>query len=77
MNKTQEAIVLCVMDWVLRNKEPISKKTIFDRMKEKGISESTAKASINVLIKKGYLRKAISVKHEAQYVLLRKIVIYE
>lgn len=70
MNKTQESIILSIMDWAKTNRDPIPRKEIIERMRVKNVPESTVKASITVLIKKGWIRKAITVRHEATYVLL-------
>lgn len=70
MNKTQEAIILTIMDWAKTSRFPIPRKEIIARMKAKSVPESTVKASLKVLLKNGYIRKAVSVQHETTYVLL-------
>ena len=62
-----------VDSWVHRKKTPIPLKEIITKMTREGIKDFTAIKSINVLVKKGYIRRAYPITNKTYFVQLRGI----
>lgn len=75
INELQIAIMRLVCAWVKKNREPISQQYIVDAIQKTGIPEPTIRASVRILVRKGFIRKAIMIerRNEANYVLIRTI----
>lgn len=73
INELQSRIVLVIDGWVRTNKTPVPKKYLIKEMKNNGVKEVTTKAAINVLLRRGYIRKAVTLTTQVSYVQLRTI----
>ena len=72
---SQENVMKIVEDWVHTEKTPVPHSEILIRMKKKGEGEGTIKDAINSLLKKCYLRRAVTISsgHRSFYVQLRRV----
>lgn len=70
-----QLIIMRLVDAYVRDKnKPIPHKFIMVEIaKQNGIAENTIKASIRVLVHKGYIRKAIVTSNKTFYVMLRTV----
>ena len=59
--------------WVHEKKTTVPRKEIIDNMTKDGIGRETTIKSINVLLKKGYIRRAIVISNKSYYVQLRSV----
>ena len=73
LNDLQTRIAKFISIWVHEKKTQVPKKKIISTMKKEGVLESTTIKSIEVLIKKGYIRKSYHRSSEAHYTQLRTI----
>lgn len=71
INTVQRLVFSIVMEWNRKNKTPIHQKTILENLST--VPQSTIKASIKALIRKGYMRKAMTVNRSVAYVQLRSL----
>lgn len=69
-NSLQVRIMQLVSNWVKEQKEPIPQRHIVVSLEVEDIPPTTIKAAVRVLVKKGYLRRAIS---SASYIQLRSL----
>ena len=65
--------MLFVDHWVRTEKTPVPLKEIIKEMENQGVHDFTVLKSINVLLKKGYIRRAIMVRHRAAFVQIRTV----
>lgn len=63
-------------EWVAREKKPVPRKYLINSFVERQVPVRTTEESIKTLIRKGYIRKAVSTRHEVEYVLLRTHTVY-
>lgn len=74
INQLQFDIMRLVDFYVRQKKKPIPHKyIIYEIEKRDGINETTITASIRMLVKKGYIRKAIIMSNKTFYIQLRTI----
>lgn len=73
INELQTNIMDFVEVWVHTRKTPIPQREIIIAMKNAGIGDSTTVSALNVLLKKGYIRRAYTSSNKTTYVQLRKI----
>ena len=69
----QEIIMRFCMKWVHEQKTPIPRNEIVKYMETKGVNMPTTRAAIYSLIKKGYIREAMTISNKTSYVQLRSI----
>lgn len=72
INDVQRLILLIVDKWAHEKKTPIPQQVIMQTI---GVTypQSTVKAAVRVLVKKGYIRKSSEFTRGASYVQLRTI----
>jgi predicted HTH transcriptional regulator len=70
-NALQLSIMKIVNDWGHNNNEPITLKEVTLQLGGDQVSKDTIKASVRALIKKGYIRRAITRNKGSCYVQLR------
>ena len=75
LNESEISIMQFVDWWVHEKKTPIPRAKIVEKMQEEGVGMSTTRQRIYNLIKKGYLREAVTVSNKTLYVQLRSISI--
>lgn len=74
INKLQYDIMIFVDAWVHEVKTPVPHRQIVLKMKELKVKKFTTVNAITSLIKKGYLRKAITMSNrDRSYVQLRRV----
>lgn len=74
VNDIQRHVLDVICLWVKTEKTPIAQKTIIENITSVyPIPQSTVKAAVKVLVKKGYIRKAITYTSGAYYVQLRSL----
>lgn len=73
INDMQLDVMRVVDHWVRTEKTPVPRRHIIKTMKDKGVQEVTTKATIKVLLKRGYIRKGIVMSNKTFYVQLRGI----
>jgi len=59
--------------WVHEQKTPIPLKEIITEMKNQEIPDFTTIKALNVLLKKGYIRRAVIISNTTSFVQLRGI----
>lgn len=73
INKLQTDIMIFVSWWVHKKKTPIPYREIIVDMTSKGVKDFTTIKAINVLVKKGYIRRAYISSNKTYFVQLRGI----
>jgi len=73
LDKLQTKIMRYVDWWVHEKKTKIPRKAIIDNMTKQGIKEQTTIKAIQVLLRKGYIRRAIVISNKSYFVQLRSI----
>jgi hypothetical protein len=73
INDTQLAVMRIIDGWVRTQKTPVPRKQVVKAMQENGVGESTTKASLKVLLAKGYIRRGVTTSTKVIYVKLRGI----
>lgn len=73
LNDLQIDIMDIIDTWAYSHKKPISLKLIMSRMKRKKIIPATTIKSIEVLLKKGYIRRANTISNKTFFVQLRRV----
>lgn len=73
VTRLQRRIMKFVDKWVHEEKTPIPQKEIVKAMKEAGTKDFTTVNSINSLLKKGYIRRAVTISNKTYYVQLRRV----
>lgn len=74
ISDVQRLILGVICEWVKTQKKPIAQKTIvLQVIALQPIPQSTVKAAVRVLVKKGYIRKAQSFESGVSYVQLRTL----
>jgi len=73
INKLQHDIMIFIDGWARTKKTPIPRKEIIKDMEVKGVKNFTAINAINSLIKKGYIRRAVTISNKTYYIQLRGI----
>jgi len=69
----QTMIMQFVMEWVHEKKIPIPRSEIIKSMQLKGVNMPTTRSALYSLLRKGYIREAITVSNKTTYVALRSI----
>jgi hypothetical protein len=73
INILQENIVRFVNEWAHSHTKPIPQKRIMVAMTRKGVKTCTTINAINVLLRRGYLRRAVCISNKTYYVLCRTV----
>lgn len=73
INNNQREIMLFVDFWVHEKKTPIPQKEIVIFMKAKNVPEPTIIYELQVLLKKGYIRRAVTISNTRTYVQLKRV----
>lgn len=71
INDLQRRIMIVVNDWVHIEKTPIPLSEIMKSMDDQGVKDFTTIKAIQVLLKKGYIRRAIIISNKRSYVMLK------
>jgi hypothetical protein len=69
----QVAIMHLIDDWAHKNSYPIPLKEIKTRMVNDDIKNYTVVNALTLLIKKGYIRRAVTMSNTTSYVQLRRV----
>ena len=73
INELQTKIMCFVDEWVREEKTPVPHKEILNGMEKAGVKTFTTVNALQVLLKKGYLRRAEIISNKSFYVMLRKV----
>ena len=73
IDKNQREVMLFVDFWVREKKTPVPQKEIVAIMLTKKVPMPTTIYSIQILLKKGYIRRAITISNKRSYVQLRRV----
>lgn len=73
INALQLTVMQFIAEWVKEKRTPVPQKEIILGMKAKNVPMSSAVNACNILMRKGYLRRAYTTSNKTYYVLLRTI----
>lgn len=73
INELQMDIMVFISAYVRTNKVPVPQRSIIEAMKSQGVKDFTTVWSLKALLRKGYLRTAISYSSKTSYVQLRTV----
>ena len=73
IDKNQREVMLFVDFWVREKKTPVPQKEIVAIMLTKKVPMPTTIYSIQILLKKEYIRRAITISNKRSYVQLRRV----
>lgn len=73
INELQTNIMRFIDWWVHEKKTPVPRNEVIKYMEKKGMYFTTVRASLYVLLKKGYIREAYTISNKTSYVMLRKV----
>ena len=73
VNELQTNIMKFVNVWVHTKKTPIPLKEIIAEMMRQGTKNFTTVKAINALLKKGYIRRAVTISNKTYFVQLRSL----
>lgn len=73
INRLQQDIMWFVDGWARREKTPISLKEIITHMQGEGVKSFTTVNAINSLLRKGYIRRAVTISNKTFYVQTKRI----
>lgn len=69
----QKQVMQYIDAWSRENDNPVGHSSIIKSMKEKKINKMTTADAIRSLLRKGYIRRAVSISNKTFYVQLGKI----
>ena len=74
INQQQEDVMRFIIHWVRTEKTPVPKKEVIAGMRKVGVAVDTIEWSLDVLLAKGYVRRAYTQKQNTTaYVQLRTL----
>lgn len=73
VNELQTNIMKFVDIWVRSEKTPIPLKEIILNMTSSGVKSPTTIKAIGALLKKGYIRRAVTISNKTTFVQLRRV----
>lgn len=75
VNELQTNIMVFVDFWVHKQKTPVPQSEIIIEMKSKGVADYTTINALSILLRKGFLRKAIMIteRNKTRYIQLRTV----
>jgi len=73
VNELQTKIMQFIDEWVHQEKSPVPQKEIIIKMSSIGTKNFTTVNAINSLLRKGYIRRAVTISNKTFYVMLRRI----
>lgn len=73
INNLQSDIMKFVDTWVHEKKTPIPLKEIVLNMTDNGVKNFTTIKALNSLLKKGYIRRAVTISNKSSFVQLRRV----
>ena len=73
INSLQHDIMAFVQVWVKEKKTPIPHRETLHAMEERGVKVPTTIKALGVLLRKGYLRRAVTTGNKSFYVQIRSI----
>ena len=73
IDELQTNIMRFVGYWARTEKTPIPLREIIKAMENQSINDFTTIKAINVLLKKGYIRRAVVISNKSSFVQLRSV----
>jgi hypothetical protein len=74
VNILQFKIMKFVDFWVHKKKTPVPRCEIIKDMQSQGVNMPTTRNALYSLIRKGYIREAITISNKTSYVALRSVM---
>ena len=74
INQLQTSIMRFVDHWARVEKTPIPLKEIISAMELQSINDFTTIKAISVLLRKGYIRRAVVISNKSSFVQLRSVL---
>jgi len=74
INDLQTAIMHFITHWVHTEKTPVPLREIIEGMTLQGVHDFTTIKAIQVLLNKGYIRRAIVISNRSSFVQLRSVL---
>ena len=74
INELQTSVMRFIADRARIEKTPISLKEIIKAMEDRGVHNFTTIKIINVLLDKGYIRRAVIISNKSFFVQLRSVL---
>ncbi len=59
--------------WVHEQKTPVPRKEIIKKLEENGVNMPTTRSALYSLLRKGYIREAVTISNKTTYVQLRSL----
>lgn len=72
----QNNIMAFVEIWVKKNNTPVPKVEIIRFMEETGTKDFQTHHALDLLLRKGYIRRAITMTNKTSYVKLRSVILH-
>ena len=73
INELQTKIMQFIDIWVHTEKTPIPLREIIKNMTQQGVKDSATIKAVNVLLVKGYIRRAVIISNKSYFVMLRRV----
>ncbi len=73
VNELQTRIMEFIGIWVHEKKTPIPRAAIIEKMQKDGINMPTTRNALYSLLRKGYIREAVTISNKTLYVALRSV----
>ena len=73
INSLQRDIMTFVQVWVKERKTPVPHRETLDAMEKLGVKVPTTIKAVGALLRKGYLRRAVTMGNKSFYVQIRSI----
>jgi len=73
INELQTKIMKFVTHWVHEKKTPIPRSEIIKELQSTGVNMPTTRGALYALLRKGYIREAVTISNKTTYVQLRSL----
>lgn len=73
INDLQKKIMLYVQEWIREKKTPVPRQQIVLRMKQENIHGFTTINALDTLMRKGYIRRAVTFSNKTLFVQIRRV----
>lgn len=70
----QKDIMLFVDVWVKKHNTPVPKREIVRHMLEAGAKDFKTDHALNLLLRKGYIRRAVTISNKTSYVQMKSLI---
>jgi len=74
ISELQTAIMRYVAHWARTEKTPIPLRQVIREMENQSINDFTTIKALEVLLKKGYIRRSVMISNKTSFVQLRSVI---